>query len=98
MQPNGLTQTDIDEFAGANFSYMDLFTSPQVAVNADINSENNSFSSIWENANWRDNEDEVGSIEDLRVLDPFQPFLSFLSLDMTEQGKHGGFLATRRSA
>ena len=95
VQPNGLTQTDIDEFAGANFSYMDLFTSPQVAVNADINSENNSFSSIWENANWRDNEDEVGSIEDLRVLDPFQPFLSFLSLDMTEQGKHGGFLATR---
>ena len=95
VQPNGLTQTDIDEFAGANFSYMDLFTSPQIAVNADINSENNSFSSIWENANPFDDEDEVGSIEDLRVLDPFQPFLSFLSLDMTEQGKHGGFLATR---
>tara|TARA_R110002126_G_scaffold75036_2_gene186926 strand:+ start:1014 stop:4376 length:3363 start_codon:yes stop_codon:yes gene_type:complete len=96
--PQGSTITDVDEIAKSNFTFMDLFTSTQVAVNANINSENNSFVGLSEDLKNVFNDNESARIEDSRVLDPFQPFLSLISMDLTEQGKYGGFLATREGS
>jgi hypothetical protein len=96
--PQGSTTTDVDEIAGSNFSFMDLFSSTQVAVNANINSEDNSFVTIASDFKNLHNDDGAERIEDRRVLDPFQPFLSLISMDLTEQGKYGGFLATREGS
>lgn len=96
--PQGSTTTDVDEIAGSNFSFMDLFSSTQVAVNANINSEDNSFVTVANDFKNLYNDDGAERIEDRRVLDPFQPFLSLISMDLTEQGKYGGFLATREGS
>ena len=96
--PQGSTITDIDEIAGSNFSFMDLFSSTQVAVNANINSEDNQFVTIADDFKNLNNDNEDARVEDRRVLDPFQPFLSLISMDLTEQGKYGGFLATREGS
>jgi hypothetical protein len=87
---------DDNESILESYSYMNLFTAPQVAVNADYNSENNTFGSILNSSFDIGEEDEDVQRSDLSVLDPFQPFLSLISLDITEQSAGvGGLLSTK---
>ena len=95
---NNSTGLDENETAFESYSYMNLFTSPQTMVNANYNSENNTFSSILESSFGFDfaTEDGDRARADRAVLDPFQPFLSLISLDITEQDAGvGGLLSTR---
>ena len=95
---NNSTGLDENETPFESYSYMNLFTSPQTMVNANYNSENNTFSSILESSFGFDfaTEDGDRARADRAVLDPFQPFLSLISLDITEQDAGvGGLLSTR---
>lgn len=93
------TATDVDEHAESNFAYMDLFNSPQTAVNANINQGGGVISGLLQNfVDSLTDSEESSRPDDSRVLDPFQPFLSFISMDLSEQGKYGGFLATREGS
>ena len=87
--------TDVSEIGLDSFSYMNLFTSPQTMVNADINSSNNSFSNITAFSG----EDEDERPTSKNVLDPFQPLLSLISFDVTESGGgKEGFMSSKRAS
>jgi len=87
-----------DEF----FNYMDLFTSPQTMVNANINKQwfgernyknfSNSLSNLFsEKGDKRTGKDFFYS----SVNDPFQPFMTLLGLNVSVSGIGYGLLATK---
>lgn len=71
------------------YNYMDLFTSPQTMVNANINKvERGSIFDRRKSSNTNDNS----------VNDPFQPFMTLLGFNVSVSGIGHGLLATKSAS
>lgn len=106
FNPHPVDLDPIDTEDESFFNYMDLFTSPQTMVNADLNKNwfnernfknfGNSLSSLFD----KDKEDSRTS-KDFSfsgVTDPLQPFMSLLGFDVNISGKGFGLLATKKAS
>ncbi len=81
------------------YSYMDIFTSPQTMVNADINKGTGGFVDRVKRADdFEDFFDAIGEdYAQSNVRDPLQPFMSLLSFDVSIAGVGHGLMATKRA-
>lgn len=88
---------------GVSFDYMNLFTSPQTMVNANINREwfgedledvKNSFAQFSEDSPARTS----GQFTYSSVTDPMQPFMTLLSFNVSVSGVGHGLLATKKAS
>jgi len=88
---------------GRMINYMDLFTSPQTMVNANINREwfgeelsdiKDSFSQFKKDEGLRSSSEYNFS----KVTDPLQPFMSLLSFNVSITGVGHGLLATKKAS
>jgi len=81
------------------YSYMNLFTSPQTLVNANINRKwgSQKLGDFLEDKFTPGNSGDLGDFEYSDVKDPFQPFLTLLDFSVSIVGIGHGLLATKKA-
>lgn len=78
------------------YSYMNLFTSPQILVNANINKKWGS-QKLGDFLEDKFTPGNLGDFEYSDVKDPFQPFLTLLDFSVSISGIGHGLLATKKA-
>lgn len=86
----------INEFSSLRTTYMDAFTSPQTMVNPSIGRGTSLEMLINHWTGWDDHEDHINRVN-ANVIDPMQPFMTLINVDINVTGIGHGLLATKRA-